>query len=273
MGSDAGGTGQHLGPGKGAAVPHLGRQTPDARGDDDLHIVVPVYNEGDNFPRFYESLKANVRIPYRLLVIYDREDDTTLPVARRLAETDRSLSLVRNFKPGVLGALKTGLSAPTAGAVVVTMADGSDQHERIDEMYALYRQGYDVVCASRYSKGGMQRGGPRLKGLLSRFAGLSLRVLTRLPTSDPTNNFKLYSHRFLSRVKIESRGGFEVALELTVKAHQGGFRITELPTIWTDRTLGKSNFKLVRWLPLYLHWYAEAVRGRFRRGEAKCSTR
>src|ERR1700737_39900 len=118
----------------------------------DLHIVVPVYNEAENFPAFYQSLKANVRTPYRVIVVYDFEEDTTVPVVRRLAQGDPGLFLVKNPKKGVIGALRTGLAYPKAGAVVVTMADGSDDHVCIDLMYRLYKQGFAVVSASRYAK-------------------------------------------------------------------------------------------------------------------------
>ena len=126
-------------------------------------------------------------------------------------------------------------------------------------MYRLYKQGYGVVAATRYSKGGQQQGGPLVKGLLSRTAGLSLRLLTGLATSDPTNNFKLYTTELLRQVEIESKGGFEVALELTVKAHALGYEIAEIPTTWRDRTHGKSNFNLLKWLPHYLRWYLYGV--------------
>jgi hypothetical protein len=183
-------------------------------------------------------------------------------VARELAAKDPRVQLVKNEGRGVLGALKTGMLRPKSGAVLVTMADLSDDHGCVDEMYALYRQGCAVVSASRYARGGAQRGGPVVKALLSRTAGASLRLLAGVPTWDATNNFKLYSREFLQTVDIESEGGFELALELTVKAHLQGRRIAELPTVWTDRVAGKSNFKLMKWLPHYLRWYTLGVRGR-----------
>jgi len=230
----------------------------------DLHLVVPVYNEAENFPRFYESLRAQVRTPHDLIVVYDREDDTTLPVARNLARADPALRLLPNPSPGVLGALRAGLAAAPGGAVLVTMADGSDDHRCVDRMYAMYQDGYDIVSASRYMPGGEQRGGPLLKGWLSRTAGWSLHRFTGLPTRDPTNNFKLYRKSFLDSVNIESTGGFELALELTVKAYLAGRRIGEIPAIWTHRVAGQSNFKLLRWLPRYLRWYLLAFRARGR---------
>ena len=67
------------------------------------------------------------------------------------------------------------------------------------------------------------------------------------------------------RSTIESTAGFELALELTVKATLAGRRVAEVPTTWRDRTAGQSNFKLRKWLPHYLHWYRVAFVGRLRR--------
>jgi hypothetical protein len=116
--------------------------------------------------------------------------------------------------------------------------------------------------------GGRQVGGPRLKRLLSRIAGLTLHWFARVPTHDPTNNFKLYSRRFLDSVDVESSAGFELALELTVKATLARRRVAEVPTTWRDRTAGQSNFKLRQWLPHYLHWYRVAFLGRFGRSRS-----
>ena len=82
-------------------------------------------------------------------------------------------------------------------------------------------------------------------------------------THDPTNNFKLYTRRFLDAVTIESSAGFELALELTVKATLDGRTVAEVPTTWRDRTAGQSNFKLRKWLPQYLRWYRQAFVGRW----------
>ena len=59
---------------------------------------------------------------------------------------------------------------------------------------------------------------------------------------------------------IESKGGFDVAMEITVKAFKKGYPICEVPVTWKDRTAGKSKFKLWRWLPYYLKWYLYAIK-------------
>jgi glycosyltransferase involved in cell wall biosynthesis len=162
----------------------------------------------------------------------------------------------------VLNAIRAGMDAARAPYVVVTMADGSDDPVDIDRMVELARNGADLVAASRYMPGGRQIGGPRLKSGLSRLAGLSLHWLGRVPIHDATSNFKLYRRSFLDSVEIESHGGFELAIELSVKATLGGRRLAEIPTTWRDRTAGESRFRLRAWLPLYLRWYLYLFRGR-----------
>jgi hypothetical protein len=174
---------------------------------------------------------------------------------------DTTTGLMVFYGSGALNAIKTGLEDAHGEYVVVTMADLCDPPEVINEMVAAAeRENADIVCASRYMKGGRQIGGPKLKGFLSRAAGFLLYKLTRLPTHDPTNSFKLYRKSFLKEVTIESTGGFELGIELVVKARRLGKKIVEVPTIWRDRVAGKSNFKLWRWMPSYLRWFFYAFK-------------
>ena len=225
----------------------------------ELAIVLPVYNEGEAVEPVLRGLSAGVKTPHELVVVYDFDGDTTVPVVQRLAGEIPGLRGLRNdLGRGVLNAMKAGIAGTTAPYVLISMADGSDEPHIVDAMVDLARQGADVVAASRYMRGGRQIGGPPLKRLMSRVAGLTLHWFARVPTHDPTNNFKLYSRRFLETTTIESTAGFELALELTVKATLEKRRIAEVPTTWRDRTAGQSNFKLRKWLPHYLHWYRVA---------------
>jgi dolichol-phosphate mannosyltransferase len=232
----------------------------------ELSIVVPVYNEGDSVEPVLRGLAAGVATPHELVIVYDFDGDTTVPVVNRLTGEIPGLRGLRNdLGRGVLNAMRAGIAATTAPFVLISMADGSDEPHIVDSMVGLARGGADVVSASRYMRGGRQIGGPPLKRLLSRTAGLTLHWFAGVPTHDPTNNFKLYSRRFLDSVTIESSAGFELALELTVKATVAGRRVAEVPTTWRDRTQGQSNFKLRKWLPHYLRWYATAFRARWLR--------
>lgn len=227
-----------------------------------LSIVIPVYNEGANFSALYSALTTSIRSPFQACVVYDFDEDDTIPaVNAKIQEGDTRFHLLKNsVRRGVIGALLTGFSSVDKGPVLVVMGDMSDDLGDVDEMMKLYAQGFDLVAASRYMRGGRLIGGPFLKRNLSRWAGLSLRLLRGIPTSDPTNAFKLYDAQMLHNLSLESQGGFELSLEITVKAFLAGYRIAELPTTWSDRTQGQSRFRIWHWLPRYLHWYFHAFR-------------
>ena len=229
-----------------------------------LSIVVPVYNEGDNFPALRAALIENVRTPFEVFVVYDFDEDNTVPAVQRVMdEGDTRFHLVKNsLARGVVGALRTGFQQVHQGPLLVMMGDLSDDLIIVDQMVALHRQGAHLVVASRYMKGGRQIGGPFLKRTLSRCAGLSLHYLRGLSIHDATNSFKLYDASMLNSLILESQGGFALSLELTVKAFLAGGRLAEVPTTWRDRTAGASRFRLLQWLPSYLHWYFQAFRPR-----------
>ena len=228
-----------------------------------LNVVVPVYNEGENFPSLRSALQA-IRSPFEAYIVYDFDEDNTVPVVRRaIEEGDARFHLVKNtVRPGVVGALLTGFQAAQSGAVLVVMGDVSDDLKKVNEMLELYAQGYHLIAPSRYMPGGGVIGGPLLKKTLSKYAGLTLHWFRGLPTHDATNAFKLYDAEMLKALTLESRGGFEISLEITVKAFLAGYRIKEVPTIWRDRAHGASRFRLWHWLPSYLRWYFYAFRPR-----------
>jgi glycosyltransferase involved in cell wall biosynthesis len=237
-----------------------------ANPEPELSIVIPVYNEGERVEPVLRALHAAVRTPKELVVVWDFDADTTRPVVERLAAELPGLRGHRNdLGRGVLNAMRAGIATARGSLVLISMADGSDEPHVVDPMVALARDGAAVVSASRYMRGGRQMGGPLLKRILSRTAGLTLHWFGGVATHDPTNNFKLYRREFLESVTIESAAGFELALELTVKATLARRRVAEVPTTWRDRTAGESRFRLRQWLPHYLRWYLAALRGRFRR--------
>jgi dolichol-phosphate mannosyltransferase len=225
-----------------------------------LTIVIPVYREGEAARATLDAVAARAPGPNEILVVHDEADDPTVPVVADVARRHPQVRALHNrLGRGPALAFRAAFAAARGDAVCVTMADASDEPDAIARMLALIESGYDLVAASRYMAGGEQRGGPRLKGALSRLAGVSLHALVGLPTHDPTSSFKMYRRAMLERLPLESDRGFELALEITVKAFLAGYRITEIPTVWLDRTEGRSSFKLVRWLPRYLRWYALCV--------------
>lgn len=175
-------------------------------------------------------------------------------------EAGWSVRLIKNQPGGVVNALKLGLKTVQEEFVLVVMADMSDDLSVVDKMIEKMEQGCDLVCGSRYMAGGKQIGGPFVKKTLSRVAGVSLRYMTGIPTHDITNSFKLYRKSLLDQLELESTGGFEIGMEIVVKSHFKGFRISEVPSTWSDRTQGESRFKTFKWLPNYMRWYWLGVR-------------
>ena len=224
-----------------------------------LHIVTPVYNEGDNFPNLYNEVKSKVKVPHELIVVYDFDEDTTVPVAKKYQKKDESVVLHKNTRGrGVLHALVSGFDYVKDGPVLVIMGDVSDDLSIVDKMYEEYLNGAAVVCPSRFMKGGKTIGAPPFKRFLSWLAGTSLYWVRRFPVHDATNSFRLYDKAFIDSIDIESTAGFSVTMEITVKAFRKKRKIVELPTTWSDRMAGESNFKLWKWLPSYLRWYVYA---------------
>jgi glycosyltransferase involved in cell wall biosynthesis len=179
-----------------------------------------------------------------------------VPFVNEYARVDPRVRAVHNtYGRGPANAIRYGIDVALAPVAVVTMADGSDDPRQIDELARLVDRGVVVAAASRYMPSGQQVGGPRLKRMMSKWAGRTLHTLARVGTRDATNSFKAYSTDFVRHVGIDSRTAFEIGLELTAKATRLRLPVAEIPTIWLDRQLGESRFDLGRFLPSYLRWY------------------
>lgn len=224
--------------------------------DKKLEIVIPVFNEGSSICKVYNHLKSalNQKLNWIAYFIYDFDSDTTIPFLLDLQKRDsRVIPLKQNLGKGFINAIKYGFLQVTDGAVAVVMGDDSDDLETLPLMYQKYEEGAAIVSSSRYSKGGKYLGGSFIKKNMSRIAGYILYSFG-IGTKDPTNNFKLYSAKFLNEIEIESVSG-ELALELTIKAAKRKLPIVDVPGIWKDREEGVSKFKLLKWLPNYLKWF------------------
>jgi len=230
-----------------------------------VSIVVPVYNEDDGINGFLDRLFDGITMPCEVLAVYDSPDDSTVPHLEAYARKDpRVVPTLNTYGKGAAQALRYGIDHAESDIVVVTMADGSDDPQQVEALVHLVERGVVGAAASRYAKGGQQVGGPWLKRIMSRGAGLSLYWLARVGTRDATNSFKAYDREFIRRVGVESDTGFELGLEMVAKARRYREPVAELPTIWLDRTVGQSNFQVWSWLPRYLRWYRYAFGPRLR---------
>lgn len=223
-----------------------------------LSIIIPVYHEEKNIEKIIKQLHSQVKTPNEILIIYDTKQDPTYPAVQKHLKKYKNITLLQNNngnKKGVMNAIKTGFDNAKGEAIVVVMADLSDDISQIDAMYSLLKRGYDIIAASRYMPGGKKVGGPFIKTFLSKTAGLTLHKVFKVPTHDATNAYKMYRRDIFKKIRIESTGGFEYSLEIILKAFKKGYKITEIPTSWHDREAGKSNFKLKDWLPQYIKTY------------------
>lgn len=218
--------------------------------------MIPAYNEGSEIEDVLGRLTETVQLPSEIVIVVDAPDDSTVPYVEKYAVRNPHVRLlVNDVQPGPAQAIRYGIERATADVVVVTMADGCDDPQQIDQLVRLVERGVVVAAASRYSRGGQQVGGPFLKSLMSRMAGLSLWALARVGTRDATNSFKAYDVDFIRSVGITSGAGFEIGIELVAKARRARLPVAELPTIWLERNQGVSNFKIVSWLPHYIRWW------------------
>jgi len=219
-----------------------------------LDIVIPVYNEGANILRTLQGLADRVQSCYRVLICYDFEEDDTLSAIGKHGGF-ANLAFVRNQGRGAHQAIMTGFQRSNAPFVLVYPADDDYNAGIIDAMLQKAQQGNDIVCASRFIRGGGMVGCPWLKAVLVRGAAFTLHHFARLGARDSTNGFRLFSRRLLDRVQIESTQGFTYSIELLAKCHRLRWPIAEVPAQWRERVHGSSRFRVVRWVPAYLRWY------------------
>ena len=219
-----------------------------------LDVIIPVYNEGQNIRDVLAAFQQETRTPIRVLLCYDRDDDTTLEAAKAAAVTFPVVP-VKNAGRYAHGAVVTGFRASTAPAAITYMADDDYNAGLIDSMVALFHEGNHVVCASRFMPGGSMINCPWPKSWLVEAVAWSLNHLGGLPVHDPTNAFRLFSRDLLQRVPIQSSQGFTYSMELLAKCHRLGWKMAEIPAQWRERRSGASRFRVFRWAPAYLRWY------------------
>lgn len=225
-----------------------------------VSIVIPAFEESENIAPVLRRIDEALDFEFECLVVVDSLSDSTIPFVQSFHSNKGNFIVkINEFGNGPAHAIRYGITHAKSKTLVVTMADGSDDPQCIPALVRLIERGISVACASRYMPGGQQVGANFLKSKLSRLAGSTLRILTRVGTSDATNSFKAYSRDFIEEFKIDSQFGFEMGLEMVAKAIRNKRLVAEVPTIWIERSVGNSNFELKKWLPKYLYWYWYAL--------------
>ena len=221
----------------------------------ELDILIPVFNEDETIIRTIKNILSVVKCNYNILICYDYEEDPTIKIIKENFTNESRIVLVKNFSQGFNNALISGFNKSKAEAVLIFMADDHINHELINLCYQKFKEGYQVICPSRFIKGGKMIGNPFLKAFLTKITSFFLFNFTSFPIKDPTNSFRLFTKELIDKVKIESNKGFTLSLELTAKAHRLGYKIVEIPTTWMERDKGKSRFKVFSFILPYTKWF------------------
>ncbi len=225
-----------------------------------LSIVIPAHNEEENIGQVIEQVEGRIKFPFELIVVNDHSADRTAEIVMGLAKKFNNIILVENkLAPGFANAVKTGLVSVKTEVVVPVMGDLCDDLVTVPLMLGKIKEGFDVVCGSRYIKGGARIGGSKVKGFFSFFVGKTMSIFTGISTCDIANAFKMYRKEVIDSMDIESTG-FEISMEMALKAYFKGFKITEVPTVWREREKGKSSFKMFNLTPNYSRWYLWAIK-------------
>lgn len=226
----------------------------------EISIILPVYNEAETVEKTLRVLNCLVNVPHEVVIVYDSDSDTTIPVVKNLQKEIKTLLLQKNlYGPGVVNAIKTGFKVTNTPVVCIYTADFADQPDAIDLMYKKVQQGFDIVSGSRYIPGGQKYGGPWLQTKLSRVGNCLFRILTHFPLTDVTYSFKMYRRDVIDNISIEYDAGWVISLEICLKAYLKGFKFAEIPAVWIARQQGESKFSLGKWLPVYLRLFFYGV--------------
>ena len=134
----------------------------------------------------------------------------------------------------------------------------------INLCFEKFKEGYQVVCPSRFVEGGSYEGAPFIKRLIVKLVSFTLSNFTTLPTKDATNGFRLFSKKIVQEISIESKKGFTFSIELLAKAHRLNFKITELPEKLPVRKSGKSKFKYYT-IFFYFKWFIYILLSNFKK--------
>lgn len=228
-----------------------------------VSFIVPLHNEENNcyqvLTRIIEFAKNN-NLNFEIVPVDDRSNDETKKILERISKKHRFIRPVyrRNDsdeKGNTMGkALIEGTRESNGDYVIWTMGDLADDVETYGRIIAKLEDGFDLVFGSRYMPGGSRGNLDILKALLSSWGTRLAKVLFGVPVHDITNAFRGFRKGIINKIRLTS-SGFSISPEMAIKAHLAGFKLGEVPTVYTNRTKGVSNFRLFNMTKNYLSLY------------------
>lgn len=250
-------------------------QSPDRPPPSLLSVVIPARDEEGCIAATVENLHVELRlnaIPHEIVVVDDGSSDATWTILSALRIRIPELAPVQNLGPHGFGrAIIHGLDHSRGDAVVIFMADASDDARDVVVYWKKLAEGWDCVFGSRFVKGGGTTDYPWLKLCLNRVFNFFIRVLFNLPLNDTTNAFKAYRREVIEGCRPLIAPHFNLTVELPLKAIVRGFSWTVVPITWRNRRTGEAKLKIKemgsRYLFIVLYVWLEKYfsRGDYRR--------
>jgi dolichol-phosphate mannosyltransferase len=208
-------------------------------------VIIPTYNERDNIPLLVESLLKHDGV--RVMVVDDQSPDRTGEVAdgiaRRYPERVQVLHRTANrgFGRSYIDGIRRALAQPVD--VICQMdADFSHDPARLPALIEATGRA-DIVIGSRYVRGGSIQNWPKRRLLLSRFANLYVRAITRLNARDCTSGFRCWRREALAALPLDRfvSDGYSFLVEMLFVAARQGRTIAEVPITYVERREGQSK--------------------------------
>jgi dolichol-phosphate mannosyltransferase len=222
-----------------------------------LSLVVPARNEAASLPSTLAALAdrlAREGIDYEIVVVDDGSTDGTDRAAQEYGRANPRVVVLRNSGPHGYGrAVALGLSAFSGEAVVIVMADGSDDPADVVAYYQVLAKRADCAFGSRWIAGARVVEYPWAKRLLNRVANTFIRVLFGLSYDDVTNAFKGYRREVIEGCRPLLSQHFNLTVELPLKAIVRGFSHEVVPIRWYNRRQGISKLKIEEMGSRYLY--------------------
>lgn len=213
-----------------------------------LSIVIPARDEEGCIAATVEHLHLELQlqnVPHEIVVVDDGSTDATWKILKDTREKVPTLRPLRNEGENGFGrAIIMGLTQMKGDAVVIMMADQSDDVRDVVRYWELLNEGWDCVFGSRFLKGGGVIDYPWLKLRVNRLANFFIRVLFKVKLNDTTNAFKAYRKTVIDGCQPFLSPHFNLTVEIPLKAIVRGFSWTVMPITWTNRRTGKAKLKI-----------------------------
>src|SRR5215203_3601549 len=221
-----------------------------------LSVIIPARDEEGCICSTVEHLHIELRIhnvPHEIIVVDDGSSDRTWELLTSLQGKIQNLKPVQNKGLHGFGrAIIHGLDQMKGDAVVIMMADESDDCRDVVRYWQELQRGYDCVFGSRFIKGGGIIDYPWFKLRVNRLANLFLKFLFQIKLNDTTNAFKAYRKEVIDGCRPLIAPHFNLTVELPLKAIVRGFNWTVIPITWRNRRSGEAKLKLTEMGSRYL---------------------